>query len=94
MDTGRYGKRLGMKSLAECEFCPPGTYGDTVGLVRPYAVNANPNQVKDYCKYCPLNTYNPLYGKTSLRDCLDCPTGYRGWQCNGPILINNPNKVA
>ena len=94
MDTGRYGKRLGMKSLTECEFCPPGTYGDTVGLVRPYAINANPNQVKDYCKYCPLNTYNPLYGKTSLRDCLDCPTGYRGWQCNGPILINNPNKVA
>jgi len=83
-----------MKSIQECEFCPPGTYGDTVGLIRPYASNANPNQVKDYCKNCPLKTYNSGYGKTSIHDCLDCPTGYRGWQCNAPVAINNPNQVA
>ena len=69
--------------MSECELCPPGKYGSIVG-------NSNP-----LCDgTCPLGTYNPDFGKTSLKDCLPCPVGYRGWQCRWPVEINAPNQVA
>jgi hypothetical protein len=79
--TGRFGKNLGLKAVGECELCPPGRYGSVVGVSTP-------------CDACPQGKYNPEYGKSSVKDCLTCPPGYSGWQCNWPVAVNNPNKVA
>ena len=79
--TGRFGKKLGLKAVGECELCPPGRYGSIVGISTP-------------CDACPQGKYNPEFGKSSIKDCLTCPVGYRGWQCNWPVQVNQPNKVA
>ena len=69
--AGRYGPNLASKSIDECRYCPPGTYGSEGGLTTARCSGQ-----------CPEGFYGRTFGETSENSCIECPTGYRGQQCN------------
>lgn len=50
-----------------CQKCPRGTYGSTIGLTNKVCTN-----------YCPYGKYNDILGAQTIDDCKLCPVGTYG----------------
>ena len=66
---GRYSEQQGMATAtAACQLCRPGKYSD---LVPTY----DDPIIQQECKWCTAGKVNPIYGRESFADCVDCPAG-------------------